>query len=256
VSAFLIDWGRTLEESLANSAQAKAGELLSGRLIEITSRCDQATNRLLFAEKIAENIRTQGVDIPALSKATADGVRKSKTQLRRVATSLRDPDLSDQQYLKIFQYEAFNDALKFLEKLIKDEAGAIRDGLNAYKVAKAPESIEQTVPDVPGENGPVHLARQAQSRLREQVLISAEDLDADGEQRILKNLKDILDDVKTWEEKFPRLVSLLEQQSPEFQKFLQAIASPAGASLDLLTEDVLCRLRDSATLDNYRVKSK
>lgn len=256
MTELLIDWGRALAESLANSAQAKAGELLSGRLTEVTSSCEQVTDRLLFAEKITENIKARDVDVAAFSKATVEGARKSKVQLRRIATSLGDSDLSDQQYLKILQSQPFNDALKFVEKLTKDRASAIGTGLNAFKAAKAPESIEQTVPDVPGEQGPVHLARQAQSRLRERVLISADDLDANGEQHILKNLKEILSDVKTWEEKFPRLLSLLEQQSPQFQKFLQAVAGPQGASLDLLTEDVLCRLRDFGTLDNYRVKSK
>lgn len=248
--------GSALEESLSNLGQAKAGAQLSARLVEITSSCDEVTTRLLVAESITKNLEAVGVAVPALSKGVISDAKKSRGQFRRVATALMDTNQLDQDYLKVMQSTGFNDALIFLERLTKAVAVAIGTGLTDDKIAKVPESLEEHVPDVPGEQGQVFRAKQAQDRLREAVSITGDDLDEAGHARILQTLEQISIDIALWEKEFPRLVALLEQQSPEFQAFLQAVALTDGAQLELLTEDVLQRLRESETLDNYRVKSK
>jgi DNA-binding protein YbaB len=256
MTKLLMSRGRTLEELLANRGQAKAGAQLSARLVEIRSHCDQVIERLLIAESIAENLEAVGVAVPPLSKGIINDAKKSRREFRRVATALTDPDQSDQEYLQIMQSAAFNEALNFLEKLTRTVAGAFGTGLTEFKVAKAPKSLDQNVPDVPGEAAAVLRARAAHRRLGETVSIVGADLDMAGQARILENLEQISVDVELWERELPRLVALLEQQSPEFQGFLKAVALPEGASLDLLTEEVLQRLRESETLDQYRVRPR
>jgi hypothetical protein len=74
-----------------------------------------------------------------------------------------------------------------------------------------------------------------------------------------KDLASILNgfraDIAFWERELPDVLEAFALQAPELQAFISAVGTPSGASLEMITPELLAKLRELEVISQYRVRS-
>jgi len=250
----LMKRAENLEETLLTRGQNKAGAALKGRLVEVQSTADNAAHQFKSFASFREEFGRNGMQAPEISKSTESAIKKVQTSFRRIATNLKKDDWIDQDLIKVMAQPAFNDALQAISRLQSDMKKAIEKTITEHRSGILPPSLSEDIPDAPGKAAVVGRLKLCRDRLNAIVVINVDRADPNF-QALESILKKIQQDISSWEQQLPLVLEAFAQQSPELQAFITAVAAPEGAPLEMITPELLEKLRDNETISEYRVRS-
>jgi hypothetical protein len=250
----LIKRAENLEEMLLTRGRKKAGVALMGRLAEVQSKAESAALQFESLALFREEFDRNGMQVPELSKATISAIKKIQTSFRRIATDLKKEDASEQELIQVMERRAFNEAVLEISRIQSDLRKAIAIAITEFRTGLLPTSLSEQVPDVPGKPGVVRRLNDCRDRLNATVLITVDRADP-----TFKDLASILNgfraDIAFWERELPDVLEAFALQAPELQAFISAVGTPSGASLEMITPELLAKLRELEVISQYRVRS-
>ena len=250
----LMKRAENLEATLLTRGRKKAGVALQGRLVEVQERAASDTLQFESLASFREEFGRNGMQVPEISKPMAAAIKKVQTSLRRVATELRKEDSSEQDLIQVMARPAFNDAVQSTSRIQSDIKKTMEKAITEHRSGILPASLSEQVPDAPGKPGAVRRLNQCRDRLNATVVVNVDRSDPN-----FKDLEAILgaldDDIALWERELPDVLEAFARQAPELQAFIAAVATPDGAPLELITPELLAKLRELEIMSEYRVRS-
>ena len=250
----LIKRAENLEEMLLTRGRKKAGVALMGRLAEVQSKAESAALQFESLASFREEFDSNGMQAPEISKSTASAIKKIQTSFRRIATDLKKEDSSEQDLIQVMERRAFNEAVIGIPRIQSDLRKAIESAITEFRTGLLPTSLSEQVPDVPGKPGVVRRLNDCRDRLNASVVINVDRADP-----TFKDLESILngfrDDIAFWERELPDVLEAFALQDPELQAFISVVGTPSGASLEMITPELLAKLRELEIISQYRVRS-
>ncbi len=118
--------------------------------------------------------------------------------------------------------------------------------------------MDKPIETVPGGWNVQRKLNDSAEELNEEIEVKFESLIRSPTlEKKVETFSDIVDRLKTakkvWDDNIQQHEDSVRDQNPAFRKFDRATAGEDGATLDLLTEDVLKYLEENELMDAYRI---
>lgn len=251
--ANLVQRSLDVRVRIVDRARKQAGLQLAQRLQIVIARSNSTIQRLGNAGSLQRTLQDERVRVFAVGPRHSEPAKKARTVIRATATKLEQPDLEDEAVIRILDGTAFQDALKASEDFVDQLARLLTKALDEERAALLPDGIEEPLPQIPGAART--LTRMTNHKQRLTSVPSAGSLSDQDLEMILKGRSERATAAAEWPTLYSELIEQMEQQHPEVQAFLRAVASQNGAQLELLTDKVRSHLKENEILDCYRINS-